>query len=114
MDKTKYDSLQMELRKRLSMGLQFGASYVFGHGYNSTFLSFRRAQPMRRNAGDPGDITHAFKSNVVYDLPFGSGRHWGANVNGRSIASSAAGSSASRRSSRAAASSTSATSASWG
>jgi len=82
MDKTTYDSLQMELRKRLSMGLQFGASYVFGHGYNSTFLSFRRAQPMRRNAGDPGDITHALKSNVVYDLPFGHGRHWGANVSG--------------------------------
>ena len=82
MDKTTYDSLQMELRKRLSMGLQFGASYVFGHGFNSTFLSFRRAQPMRRNAGDPGDITHAFKTNVVYDLPFGRGRHWGGNVNG--------------------------------
>ena len=82
MDKTTYDSLQMELRKRLSMGLQFGASYVFGHGYNSTFLSFRRPQPMRRNAGDPGDITHAFKSNIVYDLPFGRGRHWGGNVNG--------------------------------
>jgi hypothetical protein len=36
-----YDALQMELRKRLSMGLQFQASYVFGPRLNSTFLSFR-------------------------------------------------------------------------
>jgi Carboxypeptidase regulatory-like domain/TonB-dependent Receptor Plug Domain len=79
---TKYDSLQTEFRRRLANGLQFQASYVFGHGFNSSFLSFRTGSVMRRNAGDPGDITHQFKSNVVYDLPFGRGRRWGGNVNG--------------------------------
>ena len=78
---TKYDSLQTEFRKRLSAGLQLQASYVFGHGFNTTFLGFRTGNVMRRNAGDPGDITHQFKSNIVYDLPFGRGRHWGGNVN---------------------------------
>ena len=81
-DKTKYNSLQMELRRRLSQGLQFQASYVFGHGYNSDFTSFRKPLRWVRDAGTPGDITHQFKSNVVYDLPFGRGRHFGGNVNG--------------------------------
>src|SRR4029078_3338090 len=65
-----------------ALALSVCSHYVFGHVFNSTFLSFRRAQPMRRNAGDPGDITHAFKTNVVYDLPFARARHWGGNVTG--------------------------------
>jgi hypothetical protein len=82
LEKTKYDSLQTELRRRFSQGVQFQASYVFGHGLNSAFTSFRKPLVMRRNAGDPGDITHQFKSNVVYDLPFGRGRRWGGDANG--------------------------------
>jgi hypothetical protein len=82
LDKTTYDSVQLELRRRLSGGLQLQGSYVFGHGFNSVFTSFRKPQLMRRNAGDPGDITHQFKSNLVYELPFGRGRRWGGNANG--------------------------------
>jgi carboxypeptidase family protein/TonB-dependent receptor-like protein len=82
LDKTKYDSIQTEFRRRLSGGLQFQASYVFGHGMNSVFTSFRRPLLIRRNAGDPGDITHQFKSNFVYEMPFGRGRRWGGNANG--------------------------------
>ena len=37
---------------------------------------------MIRDAGDPGDLTHVFKMNAVYDLPFGQGRRFGGNVNG--------------------------------
>jgi hypothetical protein len=82
LDKTKYDSIQTEVRRRLAQGLQLQASYVFGHGYNTVFTSFRNDVTMRRNAGDPGDITHQFKSNLVYELPFGRGRRWGGNANG--------------------------------
>lgn len=81
LDKTKYDSIQTEFRRRLSGGLQFQASYVFGHGYNSAFTSFRKPLLMRRNSGDPGDITHQFKSNFVYELPFGRGRRFGGSAN---------------------------------
>jgi hypothetical protein len=81
-DKTKYDSIQTEFRRRLSGGLQFQGSYVFGHGLNSQFLSLRKPLLMRRNAGDPGDITHQVKTNFVYELPFGRGRRWGGNANG--------------------------------
>ena len=79
---TTYNSLQMEFRRRMAQGLQFTGSYVFGHGYASQFLSLRDDNFMRRNAGDPGDITHQFKSNVVYELPFGRGRRWAGNANG--------------------------------
>jgi hypothetical protein len=78
----KYNSLQMELRKRLSSGLQFQGSYVFGHGYITEFFSFRKPLEFRRDTGTPGDITHQIKTNLVYDLPFGRGRRFGGNANG--------------------------------
>ena len=37
---------------------------------------------MVRNDGAEGDVTHALKMNVVYDLPFGHGHHLGDGVNG--------------------------------
>lgn len=78
----KYNSLQMELRKRLSGGLQFQGSYVFGHGYITDFTSFRKPLRWLRDTGTPGDITHQIKTNLVYDLPFGRGRRFAANANG--------------------------------
>ena len=78
---TKYDSLQLELRRRYAQGLQFQTSYVYGKQYVSDWETFRRPQFYVRDAGTPGDITHQFKANVVYDLPFGQGRRFGSNAN---------------------------------
>jgi hypothetical protein len=80
--RTNYNSLQVELRRRLSSGLQFQTSYVFGNAMQSVFNTFRREQYFRRDTGAEGDVTHAFKANVVYDLPFGRGRRFGGNANG--------------------------------
>jgi hypothetical protein len=80
--KTRYDSLQLELRRRLSSGLQFDTSYVFGKAYESSRFSFRLPRLMRRNTGTPGDVTHALKATAVYDLPFGRGRRFGSDVGG--------------------------------
>jgi hypothetical protein len=79
--KSKYDALQLEVRRRLSNGIQFQTSYVFGKAYVSDWESFRQPQLMLRDAGTPGDLTHQFKANIVYDLPFGSGRRFGGNAN---------------------------------
>jgi Carboxypeptidase regulatory-like domain/TonB dependent receptor-like, beta-barrel len=81
-DKTDYNSLQVELRRRLSQGLQFNTSYVFGNAQVSNFFTFRRPLVMGRDTGTPGDLTHALKANVVYDLPFGRGRRFAGNANG--------------------------------
>ena len=78
---TKYDSLQLELRRRYAQGVQFQTSYVFGHAFVSDWETFRRPQFFLRDAGSPGDVTHQFKMNIVYDLPFGRGRRFGANAN---------------------------------
>ena len=85
---SKYSALQIEMRRRLAGGLQAQANYTFGHQYVTSgsaaltnglsFFTFRRPQSYLRNSGDPGDITHAFKLNLVYDLPFGEARRIGA------------------------------------
>jgi hypothetical protein len=108
---TNYHGLQLELRRRYAQGLQFQTSYAYGQALASNFLSFRRPIAMRRDVGSPGDLTHAFKATVVYDLPFGQGRRSRATPMASSIGSSMAGRSGSPRGSRAASSSTSATSA---
>jgi hypothetical protein len=36
---------------------------------------------MVRNGGAEGDVTHAFKLNAVYTLPFGRGQRFGSNAN---------------------------------
>ena len=80
--KTRYDSLQLELRRRLSNGLQFDTSYVFGKAYESSRYSFRLPRVMTRNTGAEGDVTHGFKATAIYDLPFGRGRRFGSDVGG--------------------------------
>jgi len=81
--KTHYNSMQVELRRRLHNGLQFASSYVLGNAFESARYGggFRRPRVMRRDAGDPGDLTHVFKANIVYDLPFGRGRKFMGNAN---------------------------------
>jgi len=76
-----YHGLQLELRRRYAQGLQFHTSYAYGRALQSAFLSFRRPIDMRRDVGSPGDLTHAFKATVVYDLPFGQGRRFGNGAN---------------------------------
>jgi carboxypeptidase family protein/TonB-dependent receptor-like protein len=78
----KYNSLQVEVRRRLANGLQASGSYVYGHQYVSQLETLRRSLFYLRDTGTPGDLTHQWKANVVYDLPFGQGRHFGSNVSG--------------------------------
>jgi hypothetical protein len=77
---TKYNSVQFELRKRLSAGLQFNTSYVFGKAYTSSRYSFRRPRVKTIDGGTEGGVTHAFKANWTYELPFGQGRRFGSGA----------------------------------
>ncbi len=81
--KTHYHSMQVELRRRLSSGLQFDANYVAGKGYASVRLGgFRRPRVMIENSDELGNVYQAFKGNVVYDLPFGRGRRFASDAGG--------------------------------
>jgi hypothetical protein len=78
----KYNSLQMELRKRLSHGFQFQASYVFGRAYLSERYSFRTPRKTVLDGGTEGGVTHAFKTNWTFELPFGQNRRFLSGANG--------------------------------
>jgi hypothetical protein len=75
---TRYDSLQVELRRRLSNGLLIEGNYVLGKQQNRTRYSFRTDRDWTLDDGP----RHAVKMNWIYELPFGRGRQFGSNVNG--------------------------------
>ena len=86
---TAYNSLQLELRRRLSKGLLVQGSYTFSKAisnmYNSSSAVFSEP-PDLRNPGrarsiSPWDITHALKANWLYELPTGKGHKAGFNGN---------------------------------
>jgi hypothetical protein len=83
-----FNSLQIEVRRRLSHGITFQASYAFAkaEAIGGTSSSSDSGQPttLRNFALDrvvePFDIRNAFKFNFIYELPFGTGREFGSNV----------------------------------
>jgi hypothetical protein len=78
-----YNSLQAEIRRRMSRGLMLQANYTFSRaitdseGSQSTLESYRtiRDVALDRHLAD-FDQTHRFIGNFIYELPFGSGRRW--------------------------------------
>jgi len=75
---TKYDSMQISLRRALSDGFAFDANYVFAKRYASRLDTLRReATLVTSTAGVP----HALKMTALYDLPFGQGKRFGADMN---------------------------------
>jgi len=98
-----YDSGVIEVRRRLTNGLRFQASYVFGKAFTNAFAGAttaggfaafaagaadqnnNSAVTLRNEALDKSyaqiDIRHAFKVDATYDLPFGTGRQFFSNAN---------------------------------
>ena len=76
---TNYNSMQVELRRRMANGLQFNTSYVWGRAWESNFYSFRVPRVEALDGGGEGGVTHAFKGNWVYELPIGQGRRFAGN-----------------------------------
>ena len=80
-----YHGLQTEIRRRFSDGLYFQANYT----YSRAMTDFEGSQSNFAGLQDLGfgteiekqrsfnDITHVFKANGVYELPFGPGRRLG-------------------------------------
>ncbi len=66
-----YDALQLELRRRLSKGFLVQSSYTFAKAQELLRVSLRA--PWVKSGNGLG-ITHAFKANWIYELPFGRGK----------------------------------------
>lgn len=74
-----YNSMQVELRRRLAKGLLTGASYSLSHSLlNGQLLSLRDMTGV--NEPSPFDQRHTIKLNWVYELPWGPGRHFLSSV----------------------------------
>jgi hypothetical protein len=82
--KFNYNSLQVEIRRRLAAGLLFQANYTFqktltnaggtSQTLTDTFLDNNR--PNLEYTLADFDQTHVFNANFVYELPFGNGKRW--------------------------------------
>ena len=66
---SRYDSAQIELRKRMSSGLEFQTSYVFGNAYATSRPSLRTPRYKVLQTGADGGVTHAWKANWVWECP---------------------------------------------
>lgn len=86
--RSSYDSLQVELRRRLSKGLLVQGNYTFAKAFTNAFASSSvvAGQPSTlRNMSlsktvSPFNVTHAFKVNWIYELPFGRSQMFGGGV----------------------------------
>ena len=85
-----FNAMTAELQKRYSNGLQFIASYTYGHSLanSGTTLSgspgLYTINPTNYNtsyASSSWDIRHNFTLGFNYDIPFGKGKQYGANMN---------------------------------
>jgi len=76
-----FNSLQIEVRRRLAGGLQIQGSYAF-----SKSLTNSNNPTLRDWGGEKGpttfDIRHGFKGTWVYQLPFGQGRTYLSSAHG--------------------------------
>jgi hypothetical protein len=76
---TKYNSLQLELRRRLSKGLLVGANYTYGIK-KASLLSTLRLPRIEVDASDDRNSPHVFKMNWHYEVPVGRGHRFGGNM----------------------------------
>jgi len=77
---TRYDGLQVELRRRMSHGFLMQSSYTLGNKLTSSRYSFRAPRELVQSTGTGGGIRHALKTNWVYELPFGHDRRFASGV----------------------------------
>jgi hypothetical protein len=87
---TKYNSLTVELRRRLSKGLLVQGSYSFAKAQTNYYASSAAVaknyvtlrNPSLDDSVSPFDIRHALKFNWLYELPIGKGKTFFGNAGG--------------------------------
>ncbi|MCI0525467.1 MAG: hypothetical protein L0Y75_09420, partial [Acidobacteria bacterium] len=79
-----YNSLQLEVRRRMSRGLMMQANYTFSKaisdGTGNVLSTLESNRTLRQTSLDRTlsdfDQRHRIIGNFIYELPFGSGRRW--------------------------------------
>jgi hypothetical protein len=79
-----YNALQAEIRRRLRSGVYFQTNYTWSRGFTdfdgsdsnfSALLDLEKRTALEKKR-ITNDVTHIFRSNGVYELPFGPGKSW--------------------------------------
>lgn len=91
--RSRYDALQLSVTRRVKAGLSLTANYVYSkttsnlddyqQGAVDPYLDLKN--PKQEWAPSPFNLTHAFKSTLIYDLPFAhhfASRSFGSKVLG--------------------------------
>jgi hypothetical protein len=73
-----YHALQIELRRRMSRGLQANVNYQYAIEGGSNFIGFRYG----RVSNPVANVRHAFKTQWDWRLPVGKGERFGRNMGG--------------------------------
>jgi hypothetical protein len=77
---TRYNSMQIEIRKRLSRGFQFNTSYAWGQAWLDQRYGLQKPTADILQTGQVGGVQHAWKANWIYELPFGRDQRWASNA----------------------------------
>jgi hypothetical protein len=85
-----YSAASVKLEKRFARGLQFMTSYVWSHALansgtplsgSSNLAPISQTNWATAYSSASWDIRHSLTTNFNYELPFGRGKHFGANIN---------------------------------
>ena len=79
---SRYDGMQVDMRRRMSKGLLLAVNYTFAKGFQGNRNSFRTGWTNSLNNNNGGTLKHAFKANWVYELPIGKGKMFLGNPSG--------------------------------
>lgn len=82
---TSYHSLQTSVERRYSSGFHFLGAYTWAKAMDHAWTQDACCQQDIDNLAAekglaPHDVRHRFTSNVIYELPFGKGKRWGAGA----------------------------------
>lgn len=87
-----YNGLLVTVQKNLTQGIQFDANYTWSHSIDNTSLAGNQQaiggygficdvlRPRLCRANSDFDTTHYVNADMTYNLPFGRGRTYGANI----------------------------------
>jgi len=75
---SRYNSMQMEVRRRFADGLFLNANYTLAYRQGTSLPTLRQERVFVDSAGTP---RHAFKLAWTYEVPVGRGRRFGTNMN---------------------------------
>jgi hypothetical protein len=75
---TRYHSMQLEVKRRLSRGLRVAANYTYGVRYGTALDTLHRPRTFVLSTEG---VRHAFKTDWFYEIPVGRGQRYGSGIN---------------------------------